>query len=108
MQEKVFERIFLKTMIAKSQEKSCLEFFENFLFRIVTHITFQLAPNIVLNSVPLMRRSMRDVHKLICLLLMKKGREFAIRINSITFIYKYIHIIKSTAPVIFIYLNGLS
>ena len=55
MLEKFFEDIFLKTAIAKSQEKSRFEFFENFLFRIVTHITFQLASNIVLESVSLMK-----------------------------------------------------
>ena len=57
-------------MIAKTQEKSRFEFFEIFLFRVVMHIMFQLAPNIVLDSVSLMKRAMKEVHELICLFLM--------------------------------------
>ena len=57
--EKLGQYVFQKTKIAKSQEKSGFEFFEIFLFRVVMHIMFQLAPNIVLDSVPLMKRAMR-------------------------------------------------
>ena len=70
MLEKFRENIFLKTTVAKSQEKSCFEFFEVFLLRIITHIMLQLAPNIVLDRVSLMKRAMRDVHELISLCLM--------------------------------------
>ena len=74
MLEKLCENIFLKTMVAKSQEKLCFEFFEVFLFRIITHITLQLAPNIVLASMSLMKRVIRDVHELICLFLVNRDR----------------------------------
>ena len=65
--EELPEDIFSKPTVdvAKSQEKSRSEFFEVFLFRIIQHIPLQLAPNIVLDSVSLMKTSVRDVHELI-------------------------------------------
>ena len=108
MLEQFLENVFPVTAIAQSKKEARFEFFEIFLFRIKTHISFQFIPNKVLDGMSLMERSKRDVHELVSLFLVNRDRKFAIQIKWVTFVYEKIHIFESVAPIILVDLNSFS
>ena len=51
--------------------------------QVKSNIALQFTPNIVLDSMTLMERTKRDVHKLVCLFLVNGDRKFSIQVKKV-------------------------